>query len=223
MSRPSRRRAARPVLARDTEVTAFTALLSDLIARIPGARAAALVDRDGESVDYAGALSPFDVKIAAAHWQIILVELDGVTALRHARQVVVRAEKKSFVVRALGDGYAVVVVLGLRAGFLASTRAFHVFQRGLRAEAGIGEEPPGPAWSPVLVEEDGRARPRAVSSCAGGILHPVDVLGAVMGLGAGERGFRLRFGAGFETTIVREPGGAWYTEEPIEQADRTPA
>jgi hypothetical protein len=207
------------LLPRDTDATAFTVLLSELIGRIPGARAAALVDQHGESVDYAGSLSPFDVKVAAAHWQIILGELDSVMLLHKPKHVVVRGDEKSFVLRALAEAYAVVVVLSGRAGFAASTRAFEVFERALVAEAGIGSQPTGPTWTPVIVEYDARARPRTLATLPGAEPLVLEVLGAVMGLGRGERGFRVRLSTGFETTLVREPGGAWYADDPIEHSN----
>ncbi len=202
-------------LPRDTEATAFTTLLSDLIRRIPGARAAALVDRDGEAVDYAGALSPFDVKVAGAHWQIVRSEIGRVAHFSAARQIVVRGLLKSYIVRGLADAYAVVVVLAARAGFASSARAFTVFERGLRAEAGIGDKDEGPVWTPVVVEQDHRARPRTLATAPDAPPQPLEVLGAVMGLRHGERGFRIRLAGGFETNIVREPGGTWYTDEPV--------
>jgi len=220
-ARSRRRRSRVPPLPRDTAATAFTVLLADLISRIPGARAAALVDRDGESVDYAGTLSPFDVKVAAAHWQIILAELARTALLAGPRHMVVRGRMRSFVIRVLADGYAVVLVLAARAGFLPSPRAFEVFERGLRVEAGIGASHGGPTWTPVLVEQDARARPYAISATPDAPVENLEVLGAVMGLRRGERGFRVRFGSGFETTIVREPGGTWYADEPIGQSDPT--
>jgi len=213
----TRRRAPRPaVVPRDTDATAFTLLLADLIGRIPGAHAAALVDRDGESIDYAGTLSPFDIKVAAAHWQIILGELDRVPPLRDPRHVVVRGLQKSFIIRPLADGYSVVLVLSTRGGFAPCTRAYTVFERALHAEAGIGRKAPGPPWTPVLVEHDARCRPRSLRALDAEMPQPTEVLGAVMGLGRGERGFRVRIVTGVETMLVREPGGAWYADEPID-------
>jgi hypothetical protein len=213
--RPRRRARRETTLPRDTEITAFTTILSDLIRRIPGARAAALVDGDGESVDYAGALSPFDVKVAAAHWQIVLGELGRTRLFHHPRQIVVCGITKSFVVHAITDRYAVVVVLASRAGFAACPRAFLVFERALHAEAGIGRANRGPSWTPVEIEQDARARPRTLALAAGTERESLEVLGSVMGLARGERGFRVRLASGLETMLVREPGGAWYSEEPI--------
>jgi hypothetical protein len=215
MTEGRRRRERQPSAARDTEATAFTVILADLIGRIPGARAAALVDRDGESVDYAGSLSPFDVKIAAAHLRIVLAELDGCALLSSPRHVLIRGAHKTYVIRALDDAYAVVVVLSARAGFVPSPRAFHVFEQALHEEAGIGAEREGPRWTPVVVEQDGRARPSSVASSPSTSAIALEVLGAVMGLERGERGFRVRLVDGVEATLVREPSGAWYADEPM--------
>ena len=43
----------------------------------------------------------------------------------------------------------------------------------------------------------------------------VEVLGAVMGLGVRERGFRVRTHDGTELTLVREPRERWYADEPV--------
>ena len=45
---------ARAALPRDQVPSTFTAILERLVAAIPGAHAAALVDYEGETVDYAG-------------------------------------------------------------------------------------------------------------------------------------------------------------------------
>jgi hypothetical protein len=218
-SRARPRRGDRPSsLPRDTDTTVFTTLLSDLIGRIPGARAAALVDRDGESIDYAGVLSPFDVKVAAAQWQVVLAQLAKVEPLREARQVVVRGATKSYLLRSLADAYAVVLILSRGGGFSPTTRAFSAFERALYAEAGIGSRQGGRAWTPVVVDFDARQRPSQVATAIGAPPQTVEVLGAVMGLGRGERGFRVRLASGVETTLVREPNGVCYADESIEQS-----
>jgi predicted regulator of Ras-like GTPase activity (Roadblock/LC7/MglB family) len=197
-------------------VTVFTPLLDELIGRVPGARAAALVDQDGECIDYAGGLPPFDIKLAAAHWQIVLDQMMNVSQFAQLRQIVVRGASRSFVVRALDESYALVLVMARGAGFASCARAFGVFARALQAEAGIGLPPNGPAWRPVRVETGVRMRPTRVGGTAAAPLHPLEVLGAVVGLRRGERGYRVRVATGLETTVVREPGGAWYAEDAIE-------
>lgn len=211
------RRPREAELVRDTDTTAFTSLLAELIARIPGARAAALVDADGESVDYAGDLDPFDVKVAAAHFRIVLGELDQVPLLRSAHTLVVRGRARSFIVQSLPDRYAVVIVLRRGAGFASGARAFTVFERALQAEAGIGQRRPAPSCTPVIVERGARGRPEAVLG-ADGLSHRLEVLGSVMGLRPRERGYRVRLATGFETTLVREPGGSWYADDALDPA-----
>ena len=217
-----RRRLRAAETPRDMDATVFTVILADLIARIPGAHAAALVDRDGEAVDYAGDLSPFDIKVAAAHFRIVLSEIGEVELLSEPRHVVIRGQHRSFILRALTQEYAVVIVLRPWAGFAPCTRAFAVFERALIAEAGIGRPHDGPLWRPIVVECDARARPRALAEVGAPSLQRLEVLGAVMGLKRGERGFRVRVTTGLETTVIREPGGAWYAEDAIDRRTKRP-
>jgi hypothetical protein len=44
----------------------------------------------------------------------------------------------------------------------------------------------------------------------------VDVLGALVGLGPRERGFRVRLPSGHEMTLVRERLGQWFADEHVE-------
>jgi hypothetical protein len=53
--------------------TGFTAILETLVKALPGGVGVALVDAEGEAVDYAGdRIDPFDVKVTAAQWRILL-------------------------------------------------------------------------------------------------------------------------------------------------------
>ncbi len=208
----------RPLHARDTDRTAFTQILTDLICRIPGAHSAALVDAEGETVDYTGKAPPFDVKIAAAHFRIVLSEMANERACSSTRTLIVRAARKSFIVRVLPDTYAIVVLLGRRAGF-SPTRALDACERALAAEAGFPLRALG-KWTPVVVECDARLRPQLVAGTPGQLGAAVEVLGAMKGLPAGERAFRVRLETGAEVLLLRERGGAWYSEEPIDFTGR---
>lgn len=211
MSDPARDlRPSRLPGVRDMEKSAFAQILADLLARIPGAFACALVDELGETVDYAGAGDPFDVKVAAAHLGILFNELRQISALGEPNTLVIRGEKRSLVGRRLPEGYALVVLLRRRAGFAPSSRAFSACERALASEAGW----PGSAtqaWFPVEVAVDGRGRPVTVG------LPPLAsvVLGAVVGLAPREKGFRVRLETGSEVTLVREPGRIWYADESV--------
>jgi hypothetical protein len=214
--RPGPRPSRRPASTRDTDATAFTIILTDLITRIPGAHSAALVDADGEAVDYAGEALPFDIKLAGAHFRVVFDEMLGFSPFRDARTLVVRGAVKSFVIRALPDGYALVVLLGRRAGF-SPMRALDACERALIVEAGLTARPVA-AWTCVAVECDRKRRPTRVGPLDGPGGAVVEVLGSVKGLPNGDRAFRVRLDTGAEMMLIRERGGIWYSEEAIDFA-----
>ena len=101
-SRPRAGATAGP--ARDTEASPFSGILSDLVARVPGAFGAVMVDGDGEAVDYTGRVEPYDLKLAGAHWQIVLREfraLGTTLPIGTPRGLMVRGARKSFIAHAL--------------------------------------------------------------------------------------------------------------------------
>jgi len=206
----------RPLHARDTDATAFTAILTDLISRIPGAHSAALVDSLGEAVDYTGRVAPFDVKVAGAHYKIIVDELRSRPSFRGLRTLFVRGSRGSFAVRAIPDDYAIVVMLSKRAGF-ATTRALDVCERALIEEAGLSPRALT-SWTVVAVDCDKRRRPVRVTTLDRATSARAEVLGAVRGLPNRERGYRVRLETGAELMLVRELGGTWYAEESIDHS-----
>lgn len=208
---------------RDQAPSAFTTILDDLIARVPGAIAAGFVDSEGEAVDYAGWLTPFDIKVAAAHWRIIINQLATLTWMGKAKTLVVRGSERSTVVRSMPDGYAVVLVLSRRAGFVLQERAFSACEVAIAIEAGFALDRSAPRWFPVLVEVDDRRRPTSI--VYGGLAEQVEVLGRLVDPNRAsepptrasqrEQAFRVRLASGPEVTLVREQGGFWYAEEPV--------
>jgi hypothetical protein len=209
-----------PPSQRDQKPTPFGQILEQLLDLEPRAAAAALVDSEGEAVDYAGKLSTFYTKVAAAHLRAVLDEIEGVFPQGHGRplQVVVRGQEKSFLVRPLRDGYALVVVLKRRA-FGLSARAIAVSERSLSSEAGWPlPRPAGPIWYPATIETGPPDRRRPLRMKSGSIWEPVDVLGSVVGLNR-EKGYRCRLATGAELTLVREPAGIWYADELLESVE----
>jgi hypothetical protein len=203
---------------RDQRESAFATILASFVSRVPGAHAAVLVDSEGETVDYAGDASPFDLKVAGAHWRIVLDEAAAQASMQRTRLLIVRAARKSYVVTTLPDGYALVVVLARRAGFSGYERALSVCTLALGEEAGwTWERVPKPlAWFPLDVVADPRHRPRAVRD--GDRLRNVEILGAIVNRAVArprERGWRVRVDTGLEAMLVREPGGIWYSDEPV--------
>jgi hypothetical protein len=196
------------------DASSFAQILADLVVRIPGAYGASLVDAQGESVDYAGRVTPFDVKVAAAYWRIVLDDISRST-LGVARSLIVRAASKSFMTYTLPDEYALVILLTRRAGFAPATRALGACIRDLHVEAQWPLHDERGAWFAVTVACDARLRPTHVTGRAGAC-HELEVMGAVQGLGERDRGFRVRLDSGKEVTLVREPGDFWYADEAVD-------
>src|SRR5260221_910966 len=127
----------RSIGGRDQRVTSFSTALMRLCDGV-GAVGAALVDAEGETVDYAGAMDPFDIKVAAAEWAVVLVLLKSsrVPAWADTETLVIRGGRKSYFVRALVDGYAIVLQL-LPHAFGISHRGVSEAVRELCLEAGL--------------------------------------------------------------------------------------
>lgn len=200
--------------SRDQAHSAFTAALARLCSSLP-ARCAALVDGQGETVDYAGRLSPFEIRIAAAEWQIVLDRSRECRSVQFARvtKITVRSRHGSFCVVPLTEGYALIVQLATGA-FSASDRAWSEAIRIVCDEAGlpIPDVHKGRQWTLVLVREGRNRRPAS-------LWHEddwrrVEVIGRYHDreLGDRELGFHVRLENGLETTLVRERLGRWFSD-----------
>jgi hypothetical protein len=214
------RRSGPPTQARDQQPTAFTRILEQLLELEPTVLGAVVVDAEGEAVDYAGGLTPFDIKVAGAHLRIVLDEVGAFTRpprpnqLGRPTQVVVRGVRRSFLARPLAEGYALAIVLK-RHGFVVSSRAVAIAEHRLALEAGWPSVP-RLLWHPVHVETAYRNRRRPLRMLAGSTWQRVEVLGSLVGLGR-ERGYRCRLRSGAELTLVREPAGTWYADELVDE------
>lgn len=200
---------------RDQRESAFSAILRELVARVAGARAAALVDSEGETVDYAGVADPFAIRVTAAHWRIVLDHVRSQPALAGVRVVALRADRKSYLVTALPEGYALVLILARGSSVVGHARALGACRHSLNQEAGWPAETA--PWTPVDVRGDRAGRP--VFLRIRGAIRPVDVLGAVVGgLARGERAWRVRLMSGQEVLLVRERRGTrgfWYSDQAV--------
>jgi len=207
----------RQIVTRDQRASAFSGVLLRLC-DAAGAVGAALVDAEGETVDYAGAMDPFDIKIVAAEWVIVLALLreSKVRGFPETEEVVVRGRRKSFFVQVLADGYALVIQLPTHA-FSISRLAVHEAVRDLSREAGLSMPRALLAdrehWRRVDVrcEPFDARRPKAIWTSGG--WSPLEVLGRWRaGLGRGGVGYRARLPTGAEVNLVRERLGRWYSD-----------
>jgi hypothetical protein len=184
--------------------------LRRLVSRVPGARAAVLVDVEGETVDYAGRGEPYALRVAAAHWRIVLEQARSSPA--GATWVAAVAGAVGFRIQALPDGYAVLLVLTPGVG-LPSTceRAMAACGAELAREAGWGWEVDS-AWYGLDVVTDDRLRPAAIRR--GSSVEPLEIIGRLAaGLRSREQGWRVRTPHGIEANLVREGASRWYVDE----------
>lgn len=203
---------------RDQSDSAFSAILRRLCDDC-GALAAALVDAGGETVDYAGLLEPYEIKVVAAEWRIVLsvVHASHLPGFHQVTGITVRARSRSYCIEAMGDGYAVALRLP-RHCFSVSRRALSQAIRELGHEAGI-ELPIGRAqatWASVKVRLAGarRLQRRPDAIWLGDAWSPLVILGRYQArdLSHSERGYLARLASGAEVFLVREPLGVWFID-----------
>jgi hypothetical protein len=201
---------------RDQDTTPFSGPLLRLC-EATGALAAALVDGEGETVDYAGYLDPYSARVMAAEWRIVLDVVKSVPrpGFEDAHELSVRSQKKSFALIALSDGYAIVLELPLHS-LLFSRRAVGEAAREIEREAGLTLSRTLPEaeerWSKIDVRTaPGDARRPAAVWVDGG-WREVTILGRIAyGRGTGrETGYRARLENGLEIALIREPLGVWF-------------
>jgi hypothetical protein len=204
---------------RDQSDSAFSAILTRLCDDC-GALAAALVDAEGETVDYAGLLEPYEIKVVAAEWRIVLAVVQGsrLPGFHNVSSLTVRAERRSYFIEALTDGYAIALRLPQHC-FNVSRRALSQAARDLGREAGL-TPPPGRAkvqWARVRVRTPASRllrRPDAI--WLGNDWCPITILGRYQArdLSRSELGYLARLASGAEVFLVREPLGVWFIDNP---------
>jgi hypothetical protein len=207
----------RVAIDRDQEASPFSAILWRLCEGC-SAHAAALVDKEGETVDYAGRISPYEIRVAAAELRLVLAftHTAQIPGFREVTEIRIRTGLRSYAIIALGDGYAIVLEL-VRHSSSVSRRAVAQATRELEQEAGISSVvlPGTPRWSRVRVRSssDPARRPEAV--WLEGSWQALTVLGRYRStdLARRERGYLARSPNGAEFSLVREPLGYWFVDE----------
>lgn len=207
----------RSIVSREHAHTPFGATLLRLC-DAAGAIGCALVDREGETVDYAGHIDSYEIRVAAAEWRIVLRELESsvVPTWAETTEVLVRSRKRSYAIVSLIEGYAIVMQL-LQHCFRISRRALNEGVRDICREAGLDL----PAafsrehWTRVEVKPLPKDRRRPASVWIGSSWSQVELLGRYESrlLDVGEVGFRARLSNGEEVNLVRERMGRWYAED----------
>lgn len=207
-------------LSRDRPETPFSRILSAFLEQYPSAGAAVFLDADGECIDYAARMDPYEAMVF------------GATMVSPTRELVARGqrgaggqpilwwletEKFDALVRRVSDEHVLVVWLSQGALSALLLRAMGPLAEQLRFESGV----PAPVWDPVgepIEVELREARgwgyaPGALRSTTGH-LEPVDVLGRwTEGSGLTGQGlvcFLVRH-QDLELTLVHDPAAdRWF-------------
>ncbi len=208
----------RSMAPRDQDVSTFSAPILRLHAAL-AAHCVALVDGAGETVDYAGTVDPYEVRVTAAEWQLVLNTIRSCSSSvwSSTREFYFRGTRRSYCAVFLAESYAVIVELP-RHAFRVSHRALSEAVLSISLEAGFdvgsdyswGKE----RWLTVEVRGEGQPeRPRAI--WLKGQWEPIEVLGRLASseLESGALGYRVHIASGAEFTLVRERLGHWYADE----------
>ena len=202
---------------RDQAASAFSGALLQLC-QDTGASAAALVDSNGETVDYAGSIDPFDIKVAAAECRLLVGQLERsrLPAWAETSELMVRSSQRSFAVFILDAGYALVLCLA-RHCFRVSPRAVGEAVRVLSLEASLKMPPAfvsAGRWRRVYVRTAPSEPLRPQSMWHDGSWRDLIVLGRYRerAFNRRDRGYRARMSNGAEFFLVREPLDRWYAE-----------
>jgi hypothetical protein len=200
--------------ARDQAASNFAGTLGRLC-DASAAVAAALVDGEGETVDYAGSLSPYEIRVAAAEWQLVVASVAAnIRKMGAVQEVIVRARGATYAAFAISEGYVLVLQLRIRA-FQVSRRAVIEAVREICAEAALAvpERYYGEYWFRIDVQE-GRRDQRPEAIWMGQAFRVATVIGRMTRPDAlcADRGYRVMLDDGNELTVVREPLGRWYRE-----------
>lgn len=103
----------------------FKRLLTELVEEVPGALGAILADWEGESVDHAGQMDDYELKVVGAHKGVILQNLrEAVQRLENdeVEEVVVTTQKVQTLVLPVTQEY--FLVLALKRGDLLGRALF---------------------------------------------------------------------------------------------------
>ena len=203
----------RAIIVRDQVESVFSAILWRLC-EASGALGAALVDAEGETVDYAGNASPFDLRVAAAELRLVFATLESSAIVEWSRsqELVVRSRRHSFGVWSLGDGYALVLVLP-HGAFHTSRRALAEAAFDLAQEAGFSPTglSSGRRWFFVQVQTAADDFRRPVALWQAGGWRRLSILGRLSAeLQPNETGYLATVPSGSELLLVREPLGKWF-------------
>lgn len=132
--------------ARELDVTGFTEALESLVAALPEAECATFIDDEGEAVDLAARVDPFEARVAGAVLSLPLHlarSFARKTGLGQVLGLWVVGDRRAAITRRVGDGLDVVLVIE---GAVARPRVQEALCEAaelLRDEATLAGDAPG--------------------------------------------------------------------------------
>lgn len=192
----------------------FGAILEDILHQLPGCIALVFIDQEGEAVDAVGWADEFDIKVAGAHLRIMM-DLARFSCGGETLDLIICATRLSYRVRVVAEGYVLVLLFARDLAFHASPRVLEAGLHALCNEAGFSL-PTKQSWfaAEVLTHDAPPHKPRRARGK--GDWLDLQVLGALVGAGNQERGYRVRLSNGHEVTLLREPLGRWWSDASLE-------
>jgi predicted regulator of Ras-like GTPase activity (Roadblock/LC7/MglB family) len=115
----------------------FKRALAALVGAVPGATGAILADWEGEAVEQHCVGDPFEMKVTAAHWGILLSRMQGVrrqSTTGYVEHSVITTSAQYVIVGAIGDEYTLVMTMSRDALPLLALRRFMETSRLLHKE-----------------------------------------------------------------------------------------
>ncbi|WP_224985151.1 roadblock/LC7 domain-containing protein [Geomonas agri] len=105
----------------------FKRLLTTLVESVPGGNGAILADWEGEAVEQFSHGDPFEMKVTAAHWGILLTQLKGLHekfTTGAVQETVISTDEQYTIVGGIGDDYALVMTMDRTALPLLALKRF---------------------------------------------------------------------------------------------------
>jgi hypothetical protein len=135
-----------PMRVRELDVTGFTEPLETLVAALPEAESATFIDDEGEAVDLAARVDPYEARIAGAILSLPLHLARSFarrTGLGEVLGLWVVGDRRAALTRRVGEGLDVVLVIEGTVARARVQEALSEAAESLRYEAGLAGEASG--------------------------------------------------------------------------------
>jgi hypothetical protein len=211
-----------PEAQRDELESAFTPILRRVLNTLPSALCAVFVDTEGECIDYASSIDPFEAKVSGAHALVLLDRLragQSRLGMHEPYALAIGGSERELWGRRITDDYLLVVVALPGAEATQMWTVLAAAGREFRAEVGAA----APSWEPtgklevVVRSAVGWPFAPAAFSQHGVRVTVTDVLGRWTEPGSGEEAltcFRVRTADGQELTLAHDPNGGGWSAKP---------